>query len=1465
MTTVRVKDQTKVIAILEDSTIKIDGETPIVSVTETEILTVDVLEVGPQGPGTDLGYDTATRLLTSSTGADVTLPLFSTTYAGFTPTSPGGTTSYLRADGTWFSPFTGFRDSRRVYVSIEGNDSNNGTSLGEPLRTLAAAAAAAQSGDVVVIAPGTYVEAALPIRWKRDVGIMAASLRNAIVRPAAGQEYNNLFHVDSGFWCWGLQFAGHQANSASGLQAWAIAFDPLADNTAIGAIGLGAYILQSPYIQNCSSITAEDDAGLAGSQSTGDTGGGILVDGTKCAPNSPIRSMVVDSYTQVNLGGPGCLVKNDGYAQLVSFFGTFCQYHVRTESGGQVNLSGGGTSDFGTYGLMADGYSPSPIFTGAARVATFGATRIEKAVTIAPSTDTFTATTHTLAVNDQVTFSVSNGTLPSPLATGTTYYVIASGLTANAFKVSLTEGGAALDITGSATGTYQVIRQGALAVDVISLTANRLSRQIKYPTAGSLGSPGYAVNISAISGSSFTVTLGTVAGISHTYTGGGTVTVGATTYPVTAATYNNATGVTTVTATGYTPTVGASVTLSGLSFICNSASRPTAGQLMFPQLVFPRNSSTGAPEAKTFAFTRTGTYSLTFTEAASPSGPEHEYVSGGTAVVGATNLGVAAATYNKSTGVVTLTTVTAVPAASGNVTVDGLAFICPTSAYIVSSSVPINSAGTEVANSDPTKAGYRVNFYNAVNGGLINKLTAGQLLDFRNRSQISAPGHTFEYVGSGTNYDALPFNGGVPIPGNKIVETNNGRIYSSNTDELGNFAVGSQFSVDGTTGSVTITTDQFNLSGLNFIGPFSRNGGFSTVGVQLQEVSNNTSLIASTGAADANTAPTQFAVKEYVGSRYVSNVTATAGQPITLTGTAAADGSGNWTFVRNIDLSLNTANGLAQLDASTLLPRALLPDATTSAKGALTAADKTKLDGIAAGATANQTDAYLLARANHTGTQAAATITGLASVATSGAYADLSGRPTLGTAAPLDVAAAGDATSAQVVKGNDSRLSDARTPTAHTQAASTISDSTTAGRALLTAVDAPAQRTALGLGTASTQNVGTAAGNVVQLDGAAKLPAVDGSQLTGLPLGITDLGYVAATRLLTSSTGADVNLPLFTSTDAGLTPSSGGGTSTFLRADGTWAAPIASGAEVLTIAVRNDTASSIAKGTPVYLTGSNGTVLTIAPADASTEATAALTIGVVQNTIGSNSNGYVLAVGELSGLDTSALTAGALIWLSETTGQLTSTRPTQPAHGVVVGYCVKSGGGTSGIIYVKVDNGLELNELHDVLIATPLTDQALVLAADGLWKNRTIYASTTPAGLGTAAVGVSTTLARSDHVHANPTASQITDSTTAGRALLTAADAAAQRTALALGGAATLNVGTTAGTVAAGNDSRFITAKVDATTSQLIYTGQAPSGSAEGAAVWTIVKTTYSTAGLRLTLGTATNVTWTGRASHTYT
>jgi hypothetical protein len=54
--------------------------------------------------GTDLSYTASTRSLESSTGGDVTLPLFTSTLAGLTPSSGGGTTNFLRADGSWAAP-----------------------------------------------------------------------------------------------------------------------------------------------------------------------------------------------------------------------------------------------------------------------------------------------------------------------------------------------------------------------------------------------------------------------------------------------------------------------------------------------------------------------------------------------------------------------------------------------------------------------------------------------------------------------------------------------------------------------------------------------------------------------------------------------------------------------------------------------------------------------------------------------------------------------------------------------------------------------------------------------------------------------------------------------------------------------------------------------------------------------------------------------------------------------------------------------------------------------------------------------------------------------------------------------------------------------------------------------------------------------------------------------------------------
>lgn len=128
---------------------------------------------------------------------------------------------------------------------------------------------------------------------------------------------------------------------------------------------------------------------------------------------------------------------------------------------------------------------------------------------------------------------------------------------------------------------------------------------------------------------------------------------------------------------------------------------------------------------------------------------------------------------------------------------------------------------------------------------------------------------------------------------------------------------------------------------------------------------------------------------------------------------------------------------------------ALLPEAGAS-KGLMPTAAVSKLSGIQSGATSNQSDSYLLNRANHTGEQAASTITGLAAVATSGVYEDLSNKPTLGTASSQPSTAF--ATSTQGGKA-DSAIQSASAPLVKTGTDVSISAATTSTAGSMSAAD----------------------------------------------------------------------------------------------------------------------------------------------------------------------------------------------------------------------------------------------------------------------------------------------------------------------------------------------------------------------------------------------------------------------------
>lgn len=158
------------------------------------------------------------------------------------------------------------------------------------------------------------------------------------------------------------------------------------------------------------------------------------------------------------------------------------------------------------------------------------------------------------------------------------------------------------------------------------------------------------------------------------------------------------------------------------------------------------------------------------------------------------------------------------------------------------------------------------------------------------------------------------------------------------------------------------------------------------------------------------------------------------------------------------------------------------------------------------------------------------------------------------------------------------------------------------------------------------------------------------------------------------------------------------------------------------VRVTNRTGASIPKGSVVYVSGAQGNRPTIALADADLEMTSTSVLGVTGEAIADLAEGFVMTGGVLRDVNTAAFTEGAALWLSQTAGGITQTRPTQPAHGVLIGYCIRSHASV-GQIFVKIQNGQELDELHDVLI-TSVADNDLLSydAASGLWKNRSFSA-----------------------------------------------------------------------------------------------------------------------------------------------
>jgi hypothetical protein len=152
--------------------------------------------------------------------------------------------------------------------------------------------------------------------------------------------------------------------------------------------------------------------------------------------------------------------------------------------------------------------------------------------------------------------------------------------------------------------------------------------------------------------------------------------------------------------------------------------------------------------------------------------------------------------------------------------------------------------------------------------------------------------------------------------------------------------------------------------------------------------------------------------------------------------------------------------------------------------------------------------------------------------------------------------------------------------------------------------------------------------------------------------------------------------------------------------------------------VRNGEATALSKGEVVYLFGASGNRATVKRAYNTSDLTSNKTFGIVAESIASNQVGMVITQGVIDGMSLGApYVEGDILWLSSTPGQFTRTKPVQPNHLVFIGVVERANAG-NGQIYVKPQNGYELDEIHDVLISSPQSGNVLIYDQPaGLWKN----------------------------------------------------------------------------------------------------------------------------------------------------
>ena len=161
-------------------------------------------------------------------------------------------------------------------------------------------------------------------------------------------------------------------------------------------------------------------------------------------------------------------------------------------------------------------------------------------------------------------------------------------------------------------------------------------------------------------------------------------------------------------------------------------------------------------------------------------------------------------------------------------------------------------------------------------------------------------------------------------------------------------------------------------------------------------------------------------------------------------------------------------------------------------------------------------------------------------------------------------------------------------------------------------------------------------------------------------------------------------------------------------------------ATVVKAYVTNAEAVTITKGQVVYIYGASGDRASVRLAKNTSDTFSSKTLGIVRADIAAGQAGWITTQGQVSNINLGAYTPGDILWLDSIAGGFTKIKPTAPLHSVFIGVVERANAG-NGLIYVKPQNGVEMDEIHDVKFTSLANNQVLAYtSATQLWENKSV-------------------------------------------------------------------------------------------------------------------------------------------------